>query len=260
MAVAKAVAKKVKDKDKPKKSKAKDDESDSDSDEVDEEEEEEVEGEHARRKREKGRAAFMKLMRQVLALIPFVMLLSQQPFMVKPRAPGVNRGKVVPLQLAICGTLLWAKESPTLLRNRQLASHVNTTARTLLTPYEYFKARQSKRAMPAEKTISGAFKKTEKALQRTAEGEVRDIALQPQPNMPLLGAYSLTVGSLLAPLVPGAEYLVIIGAGTVMQGCRSFGMEPQPELYVTGVVAVLGVVLMDAASKKKKPETKRKRR
>ena len=88
-------AKKVKDKDKPapsKKAKAEESSDDDDDDVV--EEEEEMEGEHAKRKREKGRAAFFKLLRQLLALIPLAMLLGQQPFMVKPRAPGVNRGKV----------------------------------------------------------------------------------------------------------------------------------------------------------------------
>ena len=34
------------------------------------------------------------------------------------------------------------------------------------------------------------------------------------------------------------------------QGCRGFGMEPQPELYVTGAIAVLGIVAMDASKKR----------
>jgi len=252
------VAKKVKDKEK--KPKAKNIEEDSDDEDSGKEEEEEVESEHARRKREKGRTAFMRLLRQLFSLIPLAMVLSQQPFMVKPRAPGVNRGKVVPLQLAVCGVLHWAKSSPTTLRNRQLASGINSTARALLTPYEYWKVRESKRAMPAEKTISGAYKKTEKALQRVGDmTDLREIALMPQPNIPLIGAYVLTAGALFAPMLPGMEYLVIVGSGAVLQGCRGFQMEPQPELYVTGVVAVLGCFFMDAAGKKKE-EKKRKRR
>eukprot|EP00965_Chrysotila_dentata_P118642 3922391-Pleurochrysis_carterae.AAC.2 len=67
---------------------------DSDSDEAEVEEEEPVESDAARRKREQGRAAFLRLLRMLLALVPLVMVLSQQPFVIKPRAPGVNRGKV----------------------------------------------------------------------------------------------------------------------------------------------------------------------
>ena len=45
-----------------------------------------------------------------------------------------------------------------------------------------------------------------------------------------------------------------------MQGTRSFGMEPQPDLYVTGAVAVIALVAMDMASKKATDEPKKKRR
>ena len=37
-----------------------------------------------------------------------------------------------------------------------------------------------------------------------------------------------------------------------VQGTRSLGMEPQPDLYVTGAVAVIALVLLDQANKKKK--------
>ena len=65
-----------------------DESSDESSDE--EEEEEEIEPEHVRRKRERGRNAFLNLLRRFMTLIPLAVVLSRQPFMVKPRAPGVN--------------------------------------------------------------------------------------------------------------------------------------------------------------------------
>ena len=83
----------------------------------------------------------------------------------------------------------------------------------------------------------------------------------PQPNLPLIGAALLTLGALAAPLVAGPEYLVVTGCGLLMQGCRGFGMEPQPELYATGVLAVLGILASDASKKKKEePLPKRKRK
>ena len=44
-----------------------------------------------------------------------------------------------------------------------------------------------------------------------------------------------------------------------VQGTRSFGMEPQPDLYVTGAVAVVALVLLDQANKKL-DDPKKKRR
>lgn len=146
---------------KPKKEKAPAKDEDFSSDDESDEEEEEVEPAALRKKRERGRKAFFSLLRNLVALIPLGLMLSQQPFMMKPRQPGVNRVKVVPLQLAVCGSIQWASTSPMMLKNPKLAAGLNTTARALLTPHEYLKARHSKRAMPAEKTMAGAFKKAE---------------------------------------------------------------------------------------------------
>ena len=44
-----------------------------------------------------------------------------------------------------------------------------------------------------------------------------------------------------------------------VQGTRSLGMEPQPDLYVTGAVAVIALVLLDQANKKL-DDPKKKRR
>merc|ERR1711908_18871 len=112
-------------------------------------------------------------LRNLFALVPLGLMLAQQPFMMKPK----------------------------------LAEGFNTTARGLLTPFEYFKARQSKRAMPAEKTMTGAFKKAEKTLPRIVDGDsgLQSIAAAPMPNLPLIGAYLTVVGSLFAPLLAGAE-------------------------------------------------------
>lgn len=240
--------------------KADSDESDDDDDR--EEPEEQVESVHAKKKKEKSRRAFFKLCRQVLAFIPLAMVLSQQPLMIKPRQAGVNRAKIVPLQLTVAGLMDWAKKSPTTLRNPIISGYINVTMRALLTPNEWGKARSSKRAMPNEKTIAGAYKKTKGALNRCAEGDLvqKEMMRAPFPNIPVLGSYILTASSLLAMLVAGPEYGVIVGCGMLLQGTRGFGMEPQPEIYVTGVVAVIGVMLMETANKKDKEEPKRKRR
>lgn len=230
----------------PKPARTDDSDDDDDDDTNIDEPEEEVENPIARKKREKSRAAFMKLCRQLLSLVPLAMVLLQQPFLVKPRAPGVNRAKVVPLTLAVSGAVLWAKDSPTTLRNPAIARHLNTTARALLTPHELYKAYSSKRAMDSEKTFASAFKKSEKTLARVAAAE-KDIALQPMPNFPLIGAALVVVGALFMWLIPGAEYLLVFGCAGLMQGTRTLGMEAQPDLYVAGAIAVICITMMDAA-------------
>jgi len=117
---------------KPKK--AKDEDSDDYSDDDEKEEEEETEGVHAKNKRLKGRKAFASLARQILSLVPLAMVLAQQPFMEKPRQPGVNRVKLIPLQLAITGAVHWSSTSPTAVRNPKLGTYLNGTAQVLLTP------------------------------------------------------------------------------------------------------------------------------
>lgn len=249
-----------KDKTRPKKPKPSKPDDSSEDDDDDDEEEEEVESAAAKRKKEKGRKAFFALMRKVLALFPLGLVLMQQPFMLKPRAPGVNRGKLVPLQLAVTGAVYWAKRSPTVLRSPKIGVYINQTARVLLTPGEYAKTYSSKRATEREKTWAKAYEKAAKALPRIVDGDstLRELATMPMPNIPLIGAYVLLLGSLVAWFIPGAEYLVVVGCFAVLQGSRSLGMEPQPELYVTGVAAVLGCVLIDSAGKKE--DAKRKRR
>ncbi|KAL1527873.1 hypothetical protein AB1Y20_009249 [Prymnesium parvum] len=260
-----------------------------------EEEVEEVESEYAKRKKEKSRKAFMKLCRSALALVPLITVVSQQDFMYKERQSGVNAAKLVPLQLAVSGVLKWAKTSPTTLRNPVLHEYINMTARGLLTPYEYGLhnfGKKSKRAMPAEKTWSAAWKKSKSSLNRVAEGDaaMRALTSAPFPNVPLIGAYLLVPAALFAFLVPNLEYIVVVGCGMILQerrppppprarakgaysahpqsrltrpvcsqGARGFGMEPQPELYVTGVAAVIGIICLDA-SKKKSEAAKAKRR
>jgi len=237
---------------------------DDDDDDDDDEEEEEVESAVIKRKKEKSRKAFMGMCRQLLALIPLVMVLSMQPLMFKERQSGVNAAKLVPLQLAVSGAIKWAKTSPTTLRNPQLNVYLNTTARVLLTPAEYLEhnhGKKSKRAMPAEKTWSAAWGKTKKSLNRVVEGDaaMKALVAAPFPNVPLIGSYILVAAAMLAFLAPGLEYLIVVGCGMLLQGARGFGMEPQPELYVTGVVAVLGILAMDAANKKTEaPKAKRR--
>lgn len=228
-------------------------------DEPDKEDEEEVENKFVKRKREKGRKAFAGLARKALSLIPLAMVLGQQPFMEKPRQPGVNRVKLIPLQLAIAGAVQWTKESPMAMRNPQLGLYLNYTAEVLLTPNMYFKTRSRKTATDREKTVAKAYEKAKKELPRVAAGDatLQNIIAMPMPNIPVIGAYALVVGSVLAPLLGGLEYVVVGGGLLVLQGCRAFGMEPQPEMYVTGVVAVLAILAMDMSNKKLEPEPKK---
>lgn len=192
------------------------------SDDDEDEPEEEVETVHAKRKKEKSRKAFMKLCRQMLAFIPLIMVLSQQPLMFKERQSGVNAAKLVPLQLAVSGAMKWAKNSPTTLRNPTLNSYLNITARGLLTPFEYGQrnfGKKSKLAMPAEKTWAAAWKKTKSSLNRAAEGDLsmKEVVSAPFPNVPLIGAYLLVAGALLAWFIPYLEYIIIGGCVMIMQ-------------------------------------------
>jgi len=252
-----------KDKTKPKKEKkpVSDDDDDDDDDDAEEEEEEQVESEHVRRKRERGRTAFLKLIRRFITLIPLALVLARTPFVVKPRAPGVNSAKIKPLDVALAGAVHFAAGSPMFLRNPKFHVYLNETAKVLLTPSEYLQAQQSKRAMPAEKTISGAYKKTAKAFTRLVDRDtsVRELVTAPQPNLPLIGSALLLVGTILCPLIGGIfEYIVVIGCVLLMQGGRQLGMEAQPELYVAGGVAVAAIAAMEAMGKKSAPAKKKR--
>ena len=74
--------------------------------------------------------------RSLLALVQLALVLSQQPFMMKPRTPGVNRAKIVPLQLAVAGAIHWAERPPSLMRQPQARVYLNATARALMAPFE----------------------------------------------------------------------------------------------------------------------------
>jgi len=214
------------------------------------------------KKLEKQRAAFFSLMRQVLGLISLSLVLSQQPFLIRPRQLGENALKITPLKLAVCGGINWAADSPMVMKNPRIFDAINATSQALMTPYEFVRVRNSKRSVESEKTISAAYRKAGKAMARTADAEkaLRNIALQPMPNIPLIGAYAVVAGALLAPLIAGTEYLIAVGCGMLVTGCRSFGMEPQPELFVTGGLAIIAIVLMDFTKKKKDVPQRRKRR
>jgi hypothetical protein len=236
--------------------------SDDESSDGDEEEEEEVESIHVKRKRERGRASFFRLLRTIGSFMVLGMVISKQPFMVRPRQSGVNAAKVRPLEIAIAGAVHWAADSPMVMRNPKIAYYLNETSRVLLAPHEYASAQQSKRAMPNEKTVQGAYKKTIKTFQRLCDKDtaVREMIGMPMPNFVLIGSYLLVAGSLFAVLSASVfEYLVIGGCIMLTQGGRGLGLEPQPELYVTAVLAGICVFLMESASKAGAP-TKAKRR
>ena len=103
--------------------------------------EEELESVHSIQKKNRQRKAFMKLARRVVAVLIAAMILSNEAFMARPREPGVNRAKLVPLQLAISGAVHWGCISPMSVRNPRIEQYVNASARALLVPAEYIKAK-----------------------------------------------------------------------------------------------------------------------
>lgn len=226
------------------------------------EEEEPLMSAAQQKKLHKQRAAFFHLARRAIAFISLALMLSQQPFLIRQRQSGENALKLTPLKLAVCGGVNWAAESPMVMKNPKLLDAINATSQVLMTPYEFVRARNSKRSVESEKTFAAAYRKAQKAMARAVDGEkaLRNIVLQPMPNVLLLGAYAVVAGCLFAPLIAGAEYMIAVGCGMLVQGSRSSGMEAQPELYVTAGLAVVAVVLMDAAKPKKDAQQRRKRR
>ena len=214
------------------------------------------------RKKAKQKASFFRMCRKLMAFAATAIVLSNQPFVVKPRQSGSNRIKLVPLQLSICAAVHWAKDSPTVLRKPKLAQYINTTAQVLLTPYEYGRAQQSKRAMPNEKTLKSAFNKAKRLLSRIADSDLslRQLLAMPSPNIPVIGAAAIVAGSFLSIFGPGAEYVTVIGCGMLVHGCKSLGMQAQPELYVTGALAVLAIMLMDGGNPPPPDKVSKKKR
>ena len=240
---------------KPKREKEDKEDSDSSEGEPDKEEEE-VETTAQKRKRMRGRGAFMGLLRNLMCAIPIALVLSRQPFVMRPREQGVNALKLKPLDGAICGLVHWSVDSPTAFRNAWMKDYINATGQWLLTPYEYGAAQQSKRAMPGEKTWAGAHKKAVKNFARVVDKEktLKEIVTAPMPNIPLIGCYAILVGVLISPLfagVMGGEGLIVGGCAALLHGSRQLGMEPQPELYVCGGVAIVMLMISDAADKAK---------
>uniref|UniRef100_A0A7S2DRQ7 Uncharacterized protein n=1 Tax=Haptolina brevifila TaxID=156173 RepID=A0A7S2DRQ7_9EUKA len=253
-----------KDKDRPKKEKARrdDEEQDDDDDDEEEEEEEEVESASAVAKRERGRRSFMKLVRGLLSFIPLAIVLSKEPFVVRPRVSGTNALKVRPLELALAGAVHWACVSPTVLRNPALAGYVNSTARVLLTPAEYLAQQQKKTALDKDKTMQGAYRKADGRFRRLIDKEpqVLEMISRPQPNFLAIGSYLITAGALLCPLISSyMEYLIIGGSIAVMHGGRELNMQPMPELYVTAGVAAVALFAMEMAGKTSTPKKKKRR-
>ena len=105
------------------------------------------------------------------------------------------------------------------------------------------------------------YKKAQKGFTRLVDKDsvLRDIVTAPMPNMPLIGAYILLFGVILAPLAGGLpEYAIAAGCLMQMHGGRQMGMEAQPELYVCGGVAIAMIAVAEAAGYK--PPDKKKRR
>jgi len=86
------------------------------------------------KKHQKQRAAFFNLARQGIALLSLGLLLSQQPYLVKPRQTGENALKLTPLKLAVCGGIHWAAESPLVAKNPKLFQAINVTSQVRRAP------------------------------------------------------------------------------------------------------------------------------
>lgn len=183
----------------------------------------------------------MKCVRPLVALLTLTVLLSQLPFVVTAR-----RVKVSPLQLALSGVMRPAGSSS----SKSIQATINATSRVLLTPREYYA-----NAASSKRTVFAAYQKTERALGRIASGSaLQQLAAAPMPNVPVLGAYAITAGSLAAPFVAGAEYVVLGGCGALMLGCAG---QAQPELFLVAALAALGLFVHSSS---KPPSAKRTRK
>ena len=74
------------------------------------------------------------------------------------------------------------------------------------------------------------------------------------------GTGAVSVAATAPRLIGGLAYVVVLGCGALMHGSRAFGMEPQPELYTAGVLAIVGCLCMDQAKKKPEDESQKKGR
>lgn len=179
----------------------------------------------------------MRLLRPLIAVACIGIQLSQQPFMVAPR----RRERVAPLHLAISGVL----QSPYIMSTPSFEATVHCASRLLLTPLEYHRAPSSKR------TLEMAYGRTDRVLSRIIHGNsslahTAKLAAKPMPNIPLIGAYALTLSSLMALILPGAELLTVGGCGCFAFGLP--GMESQPELFSVALLAVLGLIVTRSAN------------
>jgi len=173
----------------------------------------------------------MRLVRQLLATIGLAVLLYQQPFVAR-------KGKrVVPLQLALHHGFHFAIDAAP-----GLEDSINATSRSLLVPLEYVRASGKK------KTLGMAYEQTKRTFGRIVDGDatLQKIAAAPMPNLAVIGAYLLTLGSIVGPVCPGAELIVGGGCGCILLGCPA-GMTLQPELYFVALLSGLAFLARRAA-------------
>lgn len=186
-------------------------------------------------------------------MLVLAVLLYQQPFLVK------RKEKIVPLHLAVSGAVSAGSSWP---------GAVEAASRSLLTPLEYIKAQKA--TSSSQRSLSAAYEKTERRLSRIVDtntsiaAQIAAAATYPRStssiNYPVVGSYLLTLGSTVAPLVPGAELLVLLGGGALFYGCE--GMSAQPEFLCVLALAALGLYAIRSAraAAEEQPKAPRRRR
>lgn len=196
----------------------------------------------------------MLLGRRVLGILALAVLLYQQPFMVR------RKEKVVPLHLAVSGAVSAAGPS--------WPSAVEVASRSLLTPLEYVKAQKATNS--SKRSLSAAYERTEGRFSRivdtntSAAAKMAAASAYPRSdslvNYPVVGSYLLTAGTAVAPLVPGAELLVLLGCACLFFGCE--GMSAQPEFLCVLALAALGLYAIRSAraAAEEQPKAPRRRR
>jgi hypothetical protein len=212
--------------------------------------EERVERKPASSKDKKSRSSFFGLLRTVLALMSVALVLSLQPFALRPRAPGSNKVKAAPIPMLLAGAAHFGAKAG--LSPARVNANLDLAGRALLFPNKYYTLSKDKRAPAADKGFGPAWRKTKAALGSVIESTDRALATH---TLVFAGSALCVLGAFGAVLVSGLELLSLGGALVFFNASRVSGLEAQPELYVLAVLAALMLTCTEMGSA---PATKRK--
>lgn len=201
-------------------------------------------------KDKKSRSSFFGLLRTVLGVMSVVLVLSLQPFALRPRAPGSNKVKAAPIPMLLAGAAHFGAKAG--LSPARVNATLNVVGRALLFPNKYYALANDKRAPAADKGFAPAWRKTKAALGSVVDSTDRALATH---TLVFAGSALCVLGAFGALLVSGLELLSLGGALIFYNASRVSGLEAQPELYVLAVLAALMLTCTEMGSA---PAPKRK--